>query len=432
MERRGRRIGGMLGRIRPTHGVAPVAVAVAWLTLAPAVAHAGVGASAVPSFPAEATVGNTGLPASIELRNTNTDTNAGHTNTVCNFGDPSPCPSGSPGITLIPACGQLGAFSACTAPDPGVFRISDLATGQTGTECAGMAFNVSLAEPSTGQVRFTPQGGAHVTLDGAGAVCRIEFTFTVLKTPTIDQNAGAAGIQTVQVADNTQFSGFLTASARGSSMGTTVHRANPVIATIASPGIALGGQLADTAVVSGLVNPIAGATVDFRLYGPDDPTCAGPPVFESLAQPLAANGTATSAPFTPTAAGVYRWQAWYSGDANNNPVASACNDANENATVIGPPTITVQTNRRTNRCLVTRFTLRVNVAAEGLTGVRVTLDGKTIKRSKKAQFTLKVRVPALRSGRHVLRVIATGAGGRSTTTRSFRRCSAPSLPRFIG
>jgi hypothetical protein len=31
----------------------------------------------------------------------------------------------------------------------------------------------------------------------------------------------------------------------------------------------------------------------------------------------------------------------------------------------------------------------VRVAARGLTGVRVTLDGKTIKRSKKASFTLR-------------------------------------------
>jgi len=417
--------------VRPRRGFAPTVAALACLTLAPAAAQAGVGASAVPTFPTEATVGNAGLPASVELRNTNTDIDATHANTVCNFGDPSPCPAGSPGITVIPACGQLGPFSACTAPDPGVFQISDTATGQAGTECAGMAFNVAVADPATGQVRFTPQGGAHVTLGGAGSVCRIAFTFTVLKTPTVDQNP-VPGIQTIQVADNTQFFGFLTASARGSSFGMTVFKASPVIATTASPNIPLGGQLADTAVVSGLVNPVAGATVDFRLYGPDDATCAGPPVFESLAQPLGASGTASSAPFTPTAAGVYRWRAFYSGDANNNAVASSCNDANENAKVIAPPTITVNTNRRTGRCLVTRFTLRVKVAAEGLRRVRVTLDGNTIKRSKKAQFRLKVRVPALRPGRHVLRVIATGAGGRTTTTRSFKRCGAPTLPRFVG
>ena len=431
MEVTARRIGRLLRMIRPRRAFAPAAAALACLTLAPAAAQAGVGTSAVPSFPTEATVGNAGLPASVELRNTNTDVNATHTNTVCNFGDSFQC-IGSPGITVIPACGQLGADSDCTAPDPGVFRISDTAAGQAGTECAGMVFDVALADPATGRVRFTPQGGAHVTLDGAGSICRIGFTFTVLKTPTIDQNAGVPGIQTIQIADNTQFAGFLTAFARGSSFGTTVHRAAPVIATMASPNIPLGGQLTDTAVVSGLVNPVAGATVDFRLYGPDDATCAGPPVFESLAQPLGANGTASSAPFTPTAAGVYRWRAFYSGDANNNAVTSSCNDANENATVIAPPTITVNTNRRTARCLVTRFTLRVKVAAEGLRRVRVTLDGNTIKRSKKAQFKLKVRVPALRPGRHVLRVIATGAGGRTTKTRSFKRCGAPTLPRFVG
>ena len=268
MEVTARRIGRLLRMIRPRRAFAPAAAALACLTLAPAAAQAGVGASAVPTFPTEATVGNAGLPASVELRNTNTDVNATHTNTVCNFGDSFQC-IGSPGITVIPACGQLGADSDCTAPDPGVFRISDTAAGQAGTECAGMVFDVALADPATGRVRFTPQGGAHVTLDGAGSICRIGFTFTVLKTPTIDQNAGVPGIQTIQIADNTQFAGFLTAFARGSSFGTTVHRAAPVIATMASPNIPLGGQLADTAVVSGLVNPVAGATVDFRLYGPE-------------------------------------------------------------------------------------------------------------------------------------------------------------------
>src|SRR5215207_4189238 len=163
MEVTARRIGRLLRMVRPRRGFAPTAAALACLTLAPAAAHAGVGASAVPTFPTQATVGNAGLPASVELRNTNTDVNASHTNTVCNFGDPSPCPAGSPGITLIPACGQLGPFSACTAPDPGVFDISDVATGQVGTACAGMVFDVIVADAATGQVRFTPRGGDHVT-----------------------------------------------------------------------------------------------------------------------------------------------------------------------------------------------------------------------------------------------------------------------------
>jgi hypothetical protein len=398
--------------------------------LTPAVAQAGVGASAVPTFPTDVTVGNTGVPAAIELRNTDNDSNAGDTNTVCNFGDGAPCPAGDPGITLIPSCSQLGPFSACMGAEPGVFRISDLATGENGTACAGMVFNVSLVDPANGQVRFTPQGGAHVTLPASGSVCRIGFTFSVLRAPTADQNAGAAGIQTVQVSDNTQFTGVLTASARGSSFGTTVHKATPSLATAASGDIAIGGQLTDTATVTGLVNP-TGGTVDFRLYGPDDENCSRKPVFESLGQPLSPGGTATSTPFTPTRAGVYRWRAFYSGDANNEAVAGPCNAANENVTVTGPPTITVNTQRR-GKCVETRFTLKVNVAARDLQRVRVTLDGKTIARSKQGRFTVRVRTRALPRGRHVLRVIATGAGGRSAKSTSFKRCGAPVLPRFVG
>ena len=411
--------------------VLAMAGAIAAAGLLPAAAEAGVGASAVPSFPAAVTVGNAGVPASLELRNANNDADAGATNTVCNFGDGFPCPAGDPGITLIPACAQLGAFSACSGPEPGVFRISDTATGAAGTACAGMVFNVSLIDPATGQVRFTPQGGAHVTLPAAGAVCRIGFTFSVLRAPTADQNPTLPAIQTVQVADNTQFTGALTASSRGTTQGMTVQKATPSLATTASGTITVGGQLTDTAVVSGLVSP-AGGTVDFRLYGPDDAACERAPVFESPGRPLDATGTAVSAPFTPKAGGVYRWRAFYSGDANNNPVAGACNEANESTLVIGPPTVTVETERKSGPCVVTKFTLHVRVRAEGLKRVRVTLDGKTIKRSKKARFTLRVRTRALRGGRHVLRVIATSAGGRSAKVATFNRCGAPSLPRFVG
>ncbi|MEA2217451.1 MAG: hypothetical protein QOJ35_77, partial [Solirubrobacteraceae bacterium] len=122
-----------------------------------------------------------------------------------------------------------------------------------------------------------------------------------------------------------------------------VRLAAPTIATTASADIAIGGgQLTDTATVSGRSTPLAGATIDFRLYGPDDATCAGTPVFQSLnvAYPVA-GGPVTSAAFTPASVGTYRWRATYSGDANNLMVAGACNDANENAVVRkATPTIT--------------------------------------------------------------------------------------------
>ncbi len=108
--------------------------------------------------------------------------------------------------------------------------------------------------------------------------------------------------------------------------------ATPVITTIASAGIVLGGQIRDTATITGRANPSAGATVEFRLYGPGDSTCAGIPAFVTTA-PVSAVGIATSAFFTPTRAGVYRWRAFYSGDANNVAVSTACNAPNETVSV---------------------------------------------------------------------------------------------------
>jgi hypothetical protein len=115
-------------------------------------------------------------------------------------------------------------------------------------------------------------------------------------------------------------------------------RALPTIATLASPSMTLGaGQLIDVAVVSGRVNPLPDATVSFALYGPDDVTCAGPPVFQSVGVPYpVAGGVVASGAFAPAVAGTYRWRAIYSGDANNQPVAAPCNDANENVAVLAP------------------------------------------------------------------------------------------------
>src|SRR5205807_682762 len=45
------------------------------------------------------------------------------------------------------------------------------------------------------------------------------------------------------------------------------------------------------------------------------------------------NGTYQSPDFTANAAGTYRWRAFYTGDANNKSVSTACNAANEQSTV---------------------------------------------------------------------------------------------------
>ncbi len=416
-------------RIRAFCVVAPLAL----IALFTGVAHAGVGASAVPSFPPSVTVGESGLEGTIELRNTNTDGNAGQTNTVCNAGDTSPCPAGTRGITLTPSCAAQGPDAACTAFDPGVFAVSPTAVGAADTACAGTVFDTEIADAATGEVRFTPRA-THVLLPGSDAICRIVFTFAVLKSPVTDADAAVPGVQTFQVAENAQHNGSLPAFARGTSVGVTVVRAQPSIATTASGPVRVGGQLTDTATVRGLVSP-AGGTVDFRLYGPDDASCSRAPVFESLDRPVAPGGTAVSLPFVPTAPGTYRWRAFYSGDANNLPVAGACNDAGESVIVSPPPPppdITVRTRDQGGPCVQTAFDLRIAVDADGLEGVKVKLDGRLIKTATKAKFTLKVRAKGLKKGRHTLKIIATGEGGRTVQRATFFRCGRPAVPRFVG
>jgi hypothetical protein len=105
----------------------------------------------------------------------------------------------------------------------------------------------------------------------------------------------------------------------------------PTVTTQASFGGPVGTPVTDTATVTGQTPT---GMVTFTLYGPDDATCATAPVFTSPAAALAGNGTATSASFAPTAPGVYRWRAAYSGDVNNNPLTAPCNAANESVTIV--------------------------------------------------------------------------------------------------
>ena len=128
-----------------------------------------------------------------------------------------------------------------------------------------------------------------------------------------------------------------------------VSPTTPVIATqVNDATIDLGDSFTDTATVTGEPGfPTPTGTVTFRIYGPTDATCTGTPVFTSANRPLT-GGTATSAPFTPTAIGTYRVIARYNGDANYDPVAGVCGDTGEQV-VVSPatPTIATQVNDAT-------------------------------------------------------------------------------------
>jgi hypothetical protein len=301
------------------------------------IAQANPGASASVATAASVTVGQAGVPGSITLTNTNTPPDQGTTNVVCRPGDNPPCLANERGIELVPACAIQDELTCATGnADPGAIAVSPVARGQTGSSCDGMAFSVAVSDPVTGAVRFTPPAGQAVTVPD-GLPCVIEYTLSVLRLPSMDAQPLTPGVQTRQVIGHTQITPFASASGAGSNI-VTVLPGTASLATTASPSVAVGGVLTDAATVTGLVNPAAGGTFTFRLFGPaSGATCSGSPVFTSTvpAQLTGTTATATSAAFTTTAPGTHRWVATYDGDARNLPIGGACGDPGESVEVTG-------------------------------------------------------------------------------------------------
>jgi hypothetical protein len=308
------------------------------LCTAPAAAPAAPGASAALATAASVTVGQAGVAGSITLTNANTGAEAGTTNVVCNAGAGSPCLGANErGIELVPSCAIEDELACATGnADPGVFQVSPVATGRLGSACAGMAFAVSVSDPATGAARFTPQpAGTAVTLPGAGTACVIEFTQAVLRSPATDARALDPGIQTLQVVGHTQAAGPSGASGAGSTI-VNVLPATASLASTASGTVAVGGSVTDAATVTGLIDPVAGGTFTFRLFGPASAsTCSGTPLFTSTnpAQLSGTTATATSSAFTTNASGTHRWVATYDGDAHNLPIDGACGAPGESVEV---------------------------------------------------------------------------------------------------
>jgi len=204
-------------------------------------------------------------------------------------------------------------------------------TASPSTILGGQIFDTATlsggASP-TGTITFTLYGPNNVTCTGVPA-----FTNTVpvngngsyVSSPFTPTSAGTyRWIATYSGNANNNPAGPTACNDPAETV--TVGQVAPQITTVASPSVPVGGQINDTATLSGGFNPTG--TITFRLYGPGDVTCAGPPLFSNTV-PVAGNGSYNSANFTTTQPGTYRWIAFYSGDANNSPASGSCGDPAE-------------------------------------------------------------------------------------------------------
>ena len=136
-------------------------------------------------------------------------------------------------------------------------------------------------------------------------------------------------------------------------------------------------------------------------------------------------GTATSASFTPTAVGTYRWIARYSGDANNDPVSGACGDTGEQVVVAATARRRSRRSlRRTCRSVAASPTTRRSPVASTRWRARRSGSGlygpNDATCSGAVAFDVDGALSARRGARHVGAVHADG-GGHVPLARSLQR-----------
>jgi uncharacterized repeat protein (TIGR01451 family) len=197
-------------------------------------------------------------------------------------------------------------------------------------------------------------------------------------------------------------------------------------------------------------NPATGVTVtdtlpsglSARSSSASQGSCSGTTTVTCSIGDLASGGSATvSIVVRPSSPGSITNSASVSG--NQPDPNSANNTATQETTVSAAPAAQVDRRKpvvsvggvRAAGCLRAAFTARVAIRdASRLRRVVVTVDGRTIRRTKSKRFTVSVPARQMRAGRHTLRVLAVDArGNRRAVSRTFRRCAPPVIaPVFTG
>jgi len=233
--------------------------------------------------------------------------------TACNDSNESVIISTGPALTPT----TLSTQASSSVPLGGL--IHDTATLGAGVSPTG-AITFHLFGPNNASCTGTPAFTSTVTVAGDGSYN--SASFTPLSAGVYRWIASYSG--------DAANAASTTACGDANESVTVSALASTTLSTQASPSVLLGGSIHDTAILGAGLSPTG--TITFQLFGPNNASCTGTPAFTS-AVTVNGNGSYNSASFTPSSAGVYRWIASYGGDGANAASATACNDANESATI---------------------------------------------------------------------------------------------------
>jgi uncharacterized repeat protein (TIGR01451 family) len=197
-------------------------------------------------------------------------------------------------------------------------------------------------------------------------------------------------------------------------------------------------------------NPATGVTVTdtlpsgitARSSSASQGSCSGTSTVTCALGDLASGASATvTIVVRPGSAGTITNTASVSG--NQPDPDNANNSASQQTTISAAPPARVDRAKprisvggvQASACSRAAFTATIRVRdASRLRRVVVTVDGRTLRRTKSKRFSVSVPANDMRAGRHTLRVLAVDArGNRRTVSRSFRRCAPPVIaPVFTG